>query len=64
MIDTSIWMTRLFIPVMAESLLINGGKFIIGNTVTMADFCLCSLIFDYIMNKQNPISAQIDPIIR
>ena len=53
-----------FFKVVEKQLEKGGGKFIIGNTVTMADFCLSALIFDYIMNKQNPVSAKIDPIIR
>ena len=36
-----------------------GKKFITGDTVTIADCCMVSLLFNYIRNQYNPMQSML-----
>ena len=52
-----------FFKVVETQLNKSGGRFICGNMMTMADFCMTSLIYDYIKNPSGPFSALLQPIV-
>ena len=41
----------------------NGGRFILGNQISMCDFAMCGLTFDYILNDQSPMTGLLKPIV-
>ena len=40
-----------------------GGKFITGNTLCHADFCLASLFYDYFYNESSPFMSAMKPLL-
>ena len=42
----------------------NGGKYIAGKSITIADFALSSVCFNFLMNEANPHYSETLPFIK
>ena len=41
----------------------NGTKFLCGDSLSMGDFCMASLIFDYFRNDSSPFKPAVGPLL-
>ena len=54
----SIWVTAI-----NKRLEVNGGKYIAGKKITIADFALASIVFNIFLNDANSLYAEISHFI-
>ena len=53
---------KLF-KVIEDLLETNGSKFLCGDTLSMGDFCMASLLFDYFRNESSPFRPALSPLL-